>query len=554
MIPVFNTKTRSHITALFGVSLIFYLPFIGKAFHIDDPLFVWVARQIHNNPLDFFGFSVNWTGKLLPISEITQNPPFAAYYIALTAWIGGWDETILHLFFLLPLLLFIFGTYFLAHNFCNKPFEASLIALAAPVVLVSSTNLMCDIWLVAIWTWAIYFWMLGTDQNQYRYFLISSVLIGLAFLTKFFAVSLIFLLTAYTLAYRKKLSKELIFLTIPILTLIGYEWITHSLYGSGQFFSAMKYSRSARQAVSESFWLRTLVGLSFAGGCFTSILFFSPLLCRMRILIRWIGLILILGLILPKTSIHEWPPFPNEGNTYLMGIVQCSIFAISGLSLIALVFEDLKNRFEPNSILLALWILGTLIFAANVNWAINGRSFLPMAPAIGFLIIRRFEILNSSKSFSFINQKIIAPLAISLAFALWITAADYKMANNARNAAKQFTQAYGQKPDTLFFSGHWGFQYYMENAGAKHFSGAGLKNGDVMIVPTFNTRDFNLYFPPEKTLWKKKVEFDSFFGVASMNNVMGAGFYSYSWGPLPFIIGNVPKDQYLIFKLGIKKD
>jgi 4-amino-4-deoxy-L-arabinose transferase-like glycosyltransferase len=551
MTSFFNTKTRSHLSALFGVSLVCYLPFIGKAFHIDDPLFIWIARQIHKNPFDFFGLSVNWSGKLLPISEITQNPPFASYYIALAAWIGGWSEPILHLFFFLPLLLFVFGTYFLSRKFCDMPFEASLIALAAPVVFVSSSNIMCDIWLVAIWTWAVYFWVLGTNQNLNRYFLISSILVGLAYLTKFFGVNLIFLLAAYTLAYRKKLSKELLYLAIPISTLIGYEWITHSLYGSGQFFSAMDYSKSARQAVSEPFWLRTLVGLSFTGGCFISILFFSPLFCKFRTLIKWIGAIIILGLILPKTSIQQWPPFPDEGSAFWIGIVQCSIFSIGGLGLIVLVIQGLKNRFEPNSILLALWILGTLIFAANINWAINGRSFLPMAPAVGILLIRKFEIVYPKRSLGF-NRKLVAPLVFSMALSLWITAADYRMANNARDAAKEFTQAYGQKPDTLFFSGHWGFQYYMEEAGANHFDGSGLKNGDVMIVPTFNSRDFNLYFPPEKTLWKKKVELSSLFGIASMNNVLGAGFYSYSWGPLPFVFGNAPKDQYLIFKLGVK--
>ncbi len=548
MTPVLNKKSRSHLIALLGVSLICYLPFIGKAFHIDDPLFIWIARQIHKNPFDFFGFSVNWTGKLLPISEITQNPPFASYYIALTAWLGDWSETTLHLSFLPPLVLFVFGTYFLARNFCGMPFEASLMALAAPVVVVSSTSVMCDVWLVAIWTWAIYFWMLGTDKNENRYFLISSILIGLAFLTKFFGVNLIFLLAAYTLTCRKKFSKELLFLTIPILTMFGYEWLTSSLYGSGQFFSAMEYSKSARQAVSEPFWLRILVGLSFTGGCFISILFLSPLLCKLRTLTRWFGMIFILGLILPKTSIQQWLPFPDNA---LVGVIQCSIFAVVGLGLVALIVEDLRNRFEPNSILLTLWILGTVIFAANINWAINGRSFLPMAPAVGILIIRRFELAHPNKSLSF-DKKLIAPIALSLLLSLWVTAADYRMANNARDAAKQFTTAYGQIPDTLFFSGHWGFQYYMEEAGASHFDGTGLKNGDVMIVPTFNSRDFNLYFPPDKTLWKKKFELPSLFGVSTMNNVLGAGFYSYSWGPLPFVFGTVPSDQYLIFKLGTR--
>src|SRR5438270_5558613 len=35
-------------------------PFLNKAFHIDDPLFLWMAQQIAKHPLDPYGFEVNW--------------------------------------------------------------------------------------------------------------------------------------------------------------------------------------------------------------------------------------------------------------------------------------------------------------------------------------------------------------------------------------------------------------------------------------------------------------------------------------------------------------
>ena len=37
-------------------------PFARKAFNVDDPLFLWTARQIARDPADFFGFNVNWYG------------------------------------------------------------------------------------------------------------------------------------------------------------------------------------------------------------------------------------------------------------------------------------------------------------------------------------------------------------------------------------------------------------------------------------------------------------------------------------------------------------
>ena len=51
------------------------LPFIDKAFHIDDPLFLWTARQIQNRPLDFYRFNVNWYWSEMPMASVTKNPP-----------------------------------------------------------------------------------------------------------------------------------------------------------------------------------------------------------------------------------------------------------------------------------------------------------------------------------------------------------------------------------------------------------------------------------------------------------------------------------------------
>ncbi len=45
------------LTALVLVCL---TPFLGKAFHIDDPLFIWAGKQIAQHPGNPYGFTVNW--------------------------------------------------------------------------------------------------------------------------------------------------------------------------------------------------------------------------------------------------------------------------------------------------------------------------------------------------------------------------------------------------------------------------------------------------------------------------------------------------------------
>ena len=54
------------------------LPFVGKAVHMDDPLFIWAARQMQSRWWDPYGFNLNWYGTLTPMHEVTMNPPLAS--------------------------------------------------------------------------------------------------------------------------------------------------------------------------------------------------------------------------------------------------------------------------------------------------------------------------------------------------------------------------------------------------------------------------------------------------------------------------------------------
>ena len=141
------------------------LPFVSKPFNMDDPLFIWAAHQIQAHPADPFGFNVEWYWREFPMWKVTENPPLAAYYIALAAGCIGWSEIALHLAFLLPALAAILGTFRLARHFCNMPMTAALAVLFTPAFLVSSTTIMCDVPMLAFWVWAVVFWVEGLEKN-----------------------------------------------------------------------------------------------------------------------------------------------------------------------------------------------------------------------------------------------------------------------------------------------------------------------------------------------------------------------------------------------------
>src|SRR5215469_17872039 len=97
------------------------LPFLGKPFNMDDPLFIWAAHQIHAHPFNPYGFNVEWGFRQIPMWKVTENPPLTSYYIAAASAVLGWSEVALHFAFLLPALAVTLGTFRLSRQFCQSP-------------------------------------------------------------------------------------------------------------------------------------------------------------------------------------------------------------------------------------------------------------------------------------------------------------------------------------------------------------------------------------------------------------------------------------------------
>ena len=114
---------RQAVLALSLATLTCLVPFGQKAFHIDDPLFLWTGKQILSHPLDFYGFNLNWRGTEVGMAEVLKNPPGVSYSIALSGRWLGWSELALHLAFLIPAIMAVIGIYFLGRFFCASPFS-----------------------------------------------------------------------------------------------------------------------------------------------------------------------------------------------------------------------------------------------------------------------------------------------------------------------------------------------------------------------------------------------------------------------------------------------
>lgn len=552
--PMVHRRRGGSIVLLMALTVACLAPFAGKAFHMDDTLFLWVARHLQSHPLDFYGFSANWSGVEEPLSTVTRNPPLASYYIAWIARWVGWSEVALHLAFLLPALAAVAGTYVLARQLCERPLLAALAGLLTPVFLLCSTSVMADTMMLAWWVWAAAWWIGGLRGGNGRALLAGACAIIPCALTKYYGAALIPLLGAYALARQRRLGGWVGYLVIPLVALAGYDLVTHALYGRGLLGDAASFAASfavtTRPPAVQGWFSDGCVALAFAGGCLATVGCYAPMVWSGRALM---GGLLIggLGLCALAAGGVIGPHLVRDAAAWRAGLVaQFGGLVLLGAHLACVAVADLWSRRDAEALLLCLWILGTLWFAAYCNWTITGRSFLVLAPAAGILVMRRLEWSAASSPVRG-AWRLAWPLVPAAALALHVTWADYRLAEAGRQAAAAVVRHYGGAPGTLWFRGHWGFQYYMEAGGGRavDIRRSRLAPGDYVVIP-FNAHGRVLPLRPGQSAdIVERVQRPVSRWVSTMQFTIGAAFYSDIWGPVPFAIGRVLPEQYDVLRV-----
>lgn len=512
------------------------VPFIAKPFHIDDPLFVWIGRHIQSHPADPYGFSLNWYTYDLPVSFITKNPPLACYYLCLVGSLLGWSEAALHTGFLLSAIAAILGTYRLASGFCGRPIHAALVTLFTPVFLVSGTTVMCDVMMLAFWVWSLVFWREGTEQSKTWKLGVAVILIALASLTKYFGACLIPLVAAWSLAKRRPLKEWLGWLAIPVAVLVGYQFAARAMYGRSLLGDAVKYAMVNR----ESSVFGAISGLTFSGGCLAIAVFFSPFLWARRGLIVGTA---VSALVVGMLCLIARKAFPSP--LYGLEVAQILLWSAGGVSVLALAVVDVYRNRNADSLLLACWLGGTLFFATFCNWIINARSVLPAAVPAGILVMRRLE-QRAKDGVTFSPNAFLIPTVAGTVLAVWVATGDYFYARASRTAAQRVCASYANKGHQLWFEGHWGFQYYMEQRGgaALDLKTLPLAVGDYVAVPADNSEIFPINGPMVQL---ETILVPMSAGVTTMSTPAGSGFYASLWGPLPFAISPGAEQLVAVF-------
>ena len=334
-------------------------------------------------------------------------------------------------------------------------------------------------------------------------------------------------------------------LALPVAIVGAYEFYMRARYGFSPLLDVAGYALSYAPGRERYAPLaRTIVGLTFLGGCTLPVLFAAPWIWARRTCIA-IGVSLVAATALA-------PALGQLGRLQLVGsdgphwdlALHVAVFGVAGLHLLALGVRDLWLRRDADALLLALWLGGTWFFASFTNWTTTSRSLLPAAPAAALLLVRALEARDATRPLER-RAALAVPLVLGLLAGLVVAQGDAGLANSARRAARELVQAHGDG-SRVVFQGAWGFQLYMQQLGAERLriDGMQLLPGDLVITPGTNT---NLVALPGSALEPVAIaEFPAGRFATTLSKERGAGFYASLWGPLPFVFGPVPAERYRV--------
>lgn len=542
--PVRGELRRWLEPALVALLLLLQLPFLSVAFRVDEPNIIALARQIEREPLDPYGFDINWTGMTKPAFEILANPPLYPAWLALWARFFGWSEISLHAsnvpFAVLALMSFIA----LARRVGAPPFLAGLLLLGSPAFLLATHVVMPDLAMLSCFLVAIGGSMSFLSHGRRRWLAVAFVAAFLAPLMKYNGILLAPIL--FVLWFFSGRSKALLVAAAaPAISFALWMALSGLMYGTPHFLALGGLDGGSRSYVISGLMSALGLGVIPVALAFTRIESSSALT-------GWRGSLVVFVL----TALMGFfaVGYPARA-AILFGITM----AISAhfLILVLLQIGPAMKRQDGITVLLVFWILLVIAFQFRLIFT-SVRYLLPLLPAVVLLLLRVGP--SGRKASGLFRALAVASVVLSLSVAI----GDAAIANVYRRFVRENEIRLRARSGRLYFAGHWGFQYYAESIGAvqmESYPEPRYMEGDKLVVAR---NPFpSILVPADRRVSWIRTDIDErvLWPVRTIDCESAANFYGNRIGPcrflgtasIPFGINFGPADRFSIFE-AVEKD
>jgi len=555
-----DPSPRAALATALALTLVLCLPFVGKAFHIDDPAFLNLSGMIGWNPLHAMPVDYDFGGGVIPQLlpyEIT-HPLLVPYFIKIVRAAFGESEIALHLAFLvfpviaLASLVALSATLFPGTGWLRLVLAAFFATL--PAFLVNAQNVMTDVPAVAFLLLAMMGFVRGIDQNAPRMLWLGSAALTLAIFTSYQMGIFVPLVLLYALARRRATAATVAAALLPLLVLAAWLAAVYALY---DIFPVLKSKLADSQASIGGELRKGLTpllmlhrGVSVLAFVGATLLWVLPLhyalqgrLVR-RGLLRYV---LLLAVSYPLTlAVVRYPPGSR---------LALAAFVAAGLlgcfTLVETAVAGAKRRGESaREVFLLAWIgcvVGYCVFLLPFSAA---RYPLPAYPAMLILLLG-----DPAWSVATRGRRVAVGLALcgSAILALLSAYSDARFAGTYREFAQTVAELRATRPagSTIWFIGEWGMHHYMERAGARylHADSTAPARGDLVVIP-----EMPRFWAPSPEVRSRMVpagsrRYASALPLRLFNARSRAGFYAQFIGMLPFAFSSQPDEVFQIYEV-----
>lgn len=518
---------------------------LTKAVHIDDTVYLEMARHIRSDPLHPMSGQINWSNTAEPIYSINQ-PPFMCYLYALTMSVFGDSEIALHFLLSLFSLGAIYLFFILARQFAPQNRLILTATFCLGPVFIPGQNLMMDIPVVALW---LTFFVLVFNKKikpLFRY-IFAAVILSIAFLIKY--TSLILMPILFFDILQKRDWRFLWTGCVPVIILFG--WSLFNIYDYGGI-------HILGRPVSPPNLMRLGYGLTDWLVCVGAVCPFSIILIPpRRDRLAWLGLLLLAAAAF-LFIIYNSNNF-NLGRPTSWRAIFGGIFFGNGVLLFAstlyygarnciVAYREKRQNEKSCHIIFLAWLLGAMAFIVLFAPFVAVRHILIVVPVV-LLILNIGVFVRMAKKWLVIGMLATVFLGVTLGISDWIYADTYRV-----QAKKIGEKLRTKRENTIWYLGHWGWQWYASREGLKlyDYKLAKLKVGDILVVPHLVDKQLIRISPLCRLKWIDLITVHetpfTFFRSMADRPIGGLYYHRFMDGSLPWRITKASLEKFSILE------
>ena len=462
-----------------------------KPLVIDDPVYVALAHQIRVDPSDPYGFEMLWNEVPEPAFQILA-PPLLPYWIAGSMALFG-DQPVRWKLALLPFALALAASLrgLLARFAPGLETPLLWMAVCAPPLL-PALNLMLDVPSLALALSGLLLFLRACERESLGAAVLAGIVAGLAMQTKYTAATSLGAMLAWgLLAGRMRLALAAVAVAASVFA--GWEGLMALRYGRSHLAQGLlgmgPFQYPGSRAEAALGWSVGFVSLLGALAPAVGVLGLAALGARERLVtgvaLAVAGCFAAIALLPSPGLLPTLEPFRLDDPP-----PELLLFASLGLGVAASVGAAAARRLRSaparEDLFLAAWLAIEIAGFAILSPYPAARRVLGVSTVALLLCGRAARCtLGAERA----RRAVRAPLALGLALAALYAASDLADALAGREAVRVAERAIrsqdGPGAGTVWYVGHWGFQFYAERAGMKPVAPgiSQLRRGDWLVVP-----------------------------------------------------------------------